>query len=329
MLITFLMVFIRIFSNSLANVYQKKLAADGLNPFFINFVMYMGLCICCLPFVFRVNWVDFGLNFWLYSILGGLFGALGNSYLVKALRDGDLSVLGPINAYKSVVAMLFGIFLLQEFPSCIGIFAIGFIILGSYFIFDTQEEGFSFKLLKRQDIRYRIYALMFTAIEAVFIKNVINQSDVTTSFMMWSFWGAVFSGGILIHKFLTLHKIKDFGTLYLGFAPRLQSFARVLLSQSAQPVRYPNFTSFHSSAKSALKEGYSLLLLILLMGLMQLSTNIVFARMNVSYALALFQLSSILSVILGWKYFKERSIKKKLAGSLIMTAGAILLILFK
>lgn len=49
--------------------------------------------------------------------------------------------------------------------------------------------------------------------------------------------------------------------------------------------------------------------------------------MNVSYALALFQLSAILSVILGWKYFRETDLKKKLLGSAIMGAGAAILIL--
>ena len=52
-----------------------------------------------------------------------------------------------------------------------------------------------------------------------------------------------------------------------------------------------------------------------------------FKNMNVSYALAIFQLSTILSVILGWKYFNETDLKKKLLGSAIMVAGAVILIL--
>ena len=37
---------------------------------------------------------------------------------------------------------------------------------------------------------------------------------------------------------------------HLEFAPRSQSFAFVTLSQYAQSVRYPNYTSFHSYANS-------------------------------------------------------------------------------
>lgn len=61
---------------------------------------------------------------------------------------------------------------------------------------------------------------------------------------------------------------------------------------------------------------------------MQYSTNYVFLKMNVSYALALFQLSAIVSVFLGYKIFSEKNIAKKLFGSVIMVIGAVLIILF-
>ncbi len=69
------------------------------------------------------------------------------------------------------------------------------------------------------------------------------------------------------------------------------------------------------------------LLLILFVGLMQYSTNYVFLKMNVAYALALFQLSTLLSVFLGVNIFKEADLKKKIMGALIMAIGAIIIIL--
>ena len=285
MIITSLAVFIRIFSNSMSNVYQKQLTNLGICPFFINFIMYLGLSICCIPFIIGIDLVNISTNVWLSAGFGGLCGALGNSYLVKALENGYLSVLGPINAYKSIVAMIVGIVLLKEIPSILGVLAIVLIIYGSYFIFDTLQEGFSIKLLMRKDIRYRIYALIFTAIEAVFIKNVIVQSDVTISFVFWSFFGMLFTGIIVLFR----NKV--------SFEKNVFVLSRFLF-------------------------------VIILMGIMQLSTNFVFSRINVSYALALFQLSAILSVILGWRFFGETKISKKLLGSIIMVVGAVILILF-
>lgn len=277
---------LRIMSNSLANVYQKQLTANQVGAFFINFVMYLGLAICCIPLVLKTNFSALPYTVWVNAILGGLCGAFGNSYLVKALENGELSVLGPINAYKSVVAMFVGIILLHEIPSIIGIFATFLIIWGSYFVFDTQNEGFSFALLKRKDIRYRIYALIFTAIEAVFVKNVILLTDINTSFFFWCFFGMIFTG--------------------------------LLALKSGQIKVTPKFSIIRK-----------LVLIIILMGTMQYSTNYVFSKINVSYGLALFQLSTIVSVFLGWHFFNEGQIKKKLLGSIIMVVGAVMLILWK
>ena len=62
---------------------------------------------------------------------------------------------------------------------------------------------------------------------------------------------------------------------------------------------------------------------------MQFTTNYAFKHMAVGYALSLFQLSVIISVLLGHRIFKEQDIRKKLAGSAIMVIGSVLIILFK
>jgi len=67
--------------------------------------------------------------------------------------------------------------------------------------------------------------------------------------------------------------------------------------------------------------------LILSVGIMQYSTNYVFSKINVSYALALFQLSTILSVFLGVNIFQEKNILRKITASFIMLFGAGIIIL--
>ncbi len=67
--------------------------------------------------------------------------------------------------------------------------------------------------------------------------------------------------------------------------------------------------------------------LVIMVALMQYSTNFVFARMNVSYALALFQLSTLYSVFLGASIFHERNFRRKILAALVMAAGAVCIIL--
>lgn len=81
----------------------------------------------------------------------------------------------------------------------------------------------------------------------------------------------------------------------------------------------------HESINFNLKNK-ELLLLSALVLFMQLSTNYVFSKIPVAPALALFQLSNLLNVFLGWRLFKEKNIIKKIIGSIIMLIGSTIII---
>lgn len=256
----------------------------------VNFLTYLILSAGCIFLAVDVQWSALPSEFWMYSLLGGLVGGVGNGFLVKALEHGDLSVLGPINSYKSVVGIIVGIFLLGELPNIWGIAGMALIIYGSYYVLDTTEDRFSWALLKRKEIQYRIWAMVLTAIEAVFIKKVILASSTVVSFISWCWFGAVFSFVLLL-----------FYRNHLGSAKRVIS----------------------------VPDAWQYLFLVICIGTMQFTTNYVFNNMEVGYALSLFQLSTIASVLLGYRIFREKNIRKKLLGSAIMIIGSIVIILLK
>lgn len=280
-------VLFRIFSNPLANVFQKQLTAKGIHPLLVNFQTYFLLSVVCLLFAGFITWPELPVQFWVYSVAGGLAGALGNGFLVKALNEGELSVLAPINSYKSVVGMIGGIILLGEVPDLWGIAGVALIIYGSYWVLDTTEERFSLSLLKRRDIQYRLLAMILTAIEAVFVKKVIISSSVTIAFIGWCCFGALFSFLLMfVYRLNIIREIKKTGSSEIG------KFA----------------------------------MLVSCMGIMQITTNYTFEHMDVGYSLSLFQLSSIVSVVFGYRFFKEHDIRKKLLGSIIMITGSVVII---
>lgn len=198
-LLNIIAILFRIFSNSFSNVFQKKLTKSGEAATCINCINYILMSLISIPLLLFVNFSLITPEFWLYAIAGGITGAIGNCFMVLALKQGELSVLGPINSYKAIVGMIFGIFLLHEYPNIYGLLGIGLIIIGSYFILESP------KALLRKDIQYRIYALIFTAIEAVFIKKVIILSSIASSFIISSFLGAIFS--YLIMRILENEKL--------------------------------------------------------------------------------------------------------------------------
>lgn len=290
MILTAIAIFLRIVSNPFANVFQKQLTNKGNHPLLINFMTFFLLSLVCIIPAIGFDWSELSPSFWFYSVVAGIFGATGNGFLVKALQGGDLSILGPINSYKSVVGIVFGIFLLGEIPNIWGVVGVGLIIGGSYFVLDTMEGHFSFALFKNAEIRFRIWAMILTAIEAIFIKKVILFSSTTISFVMWCWFGALFS----------------FILLFVFRVPIKKEFAQL------RKVHLPKY-----------------MYLIVCAGVMQYTTNYVFDHMNVGYALALFQLSTIVSIFLGYRIFQERDILKKMLGAIIMVAGSVLIIMMK
>jgi drug/metabolite transporter (DMT)-like permease len=281
-------ILLRIVSNPLGNVFQKQLVNRGNNPLIINFLSYVFLSIPCIFFAFDVEWKALPSGFWFYSVLIGGFGAFGNGFLIKALEKGDISVLGPINSYKSLVGILAGIVLLGEMPGIWGMAGVILIIYGSYFILDTTEDRFTWKLLKRTEIQYRFFALILTAIEAVFVKKVILISSTTIACISWCWFGTFFS-----LLFLLIY----------------------------------NFNPKTELGKFQFKDLGKMVSLVICAGTMLITTTYVFDHMPVGYALSLFQLSTIGSVLLGHKVFDEQDIRKKLLGSVIMIVGSVIIIL--
>lgn len=288
--LTLFAVIIRILVNPFSNVLQKQITIKGQHPLFINLITYLVLAIISTVLIFDISIQSLDSSFWWYSLAGGITGALGNGFIIKALEKGDLSVLGPINAYKSIIGMVFAYLLIKEVPNTWGLLGMALIIIGSYFVLDTTEEKFSWKLFKTPAIQYRLAALILTGIQAVLDKKVIENSNLEIAFAGWSIFGAGFSFVfILFTKVSIKQEVNKFNTSIL--------------------LKYA--------------------LLVTTVGLMLASTNYTLSHMPVGYALALFQLSILLSVVLGHRLFNELHLAKKLMGASIMIIGSAMIILLK
>lgn len=108
MFLTSIAVILRIFSNPVANMYEKKVSMNG-SSLFTSFYSYLIMGLCCIPFAFNVDWAKLPIEFWQNALFAGLLCSVGRACMVKALQLGELSVLGPINSYKSVVGLIVGI----------------------------------------------------------------------------------------------------------------------------------------------------------------------------------------------------------------------------
>jgi len=292
-MLTGLFVVARVVSNPVSNVFQKQLAQRGANPIFIIAATHALLTLVAIPLLAGTRWFDLGTPFWTNMLVCTVLAVAGNALLVAALGRSDLSVLGPVNSYKAVVSLGLGVFLLGEIPTVFGALGVLLILAGSYFVVDRapgEPRRSAFVLFFRdRGIQLRLAALVLSATEAVFLKRAILQATPMITFLFWSILGLPVAAAAV------------------ALLPR-GTAGRELLRLNRNRRTY--------------------LWLALTTGLMQAATLLTFGKLQVGYSLALFQLSTLISVFLGYRYFAERNIRRRLIGSIIMVAGAVLIVTF-
>jgi uncharacterized membrane protein len=244
-----------------------------------------------VPFAARVPWLELGAGFWGNLTMCAVLAVAGNGLLVAALRRTDLSILGPINAYKAVVGLGLGVVLIDELPTLPGLAGVGLTVLGSVLVVDRtpgqgRRNAFG-AFLRDSGVQLRFAALVCSATEAVFLKRTIAHSSPVVALYGW---------------------------VILGLALAAPA-ALVLLRErlAAQLRQVP-------------REWRAYGLLAAATGVMQLATLLAFDRLQVGYSLALFQLSTVVSVVFGAHFFAEQHVRRRLIGSAVMMAGAILIV---
>jgi drug/metabolite transporter (DMT)-like permease len=80
-------------------------------------------------------------EFWWNAIVAGVLDALGNLAMVAALRRTDLSVFGPLNGFRPVLALLFGWVFLREMPTTLGAIGVGVTVVGTAMLLRDEESS--------------------------------------------------------------------------------------------------------------------------------------------------------------------------------------------
>jgi drug/metabolite transporter (DMT)-like permease len=286
-----MVVFVRIVANPIANVFQKRLTERAAHPVVVIGTTHALMTFAVLPFVMVTPWTALGPAFWGNMWTCAVLAVAGNVLLVAALRSTDLSVLGPINSYKVVVSLALGVVLLGEVPTAFGAVGIVLTVAGSALVVDRapgQGRTSAFgRFLQEPGIQLRFGALACSATEAVFLKRAILHSSPVIVFLCW------------VMLALPLATLAAVVVLRREAAPQLRQIPR---------------------------DWQTYAWLALATGVMQLATLLAFGTLQVGYSLALFQLSTVVSVALGAHFFAEQNIRRRLAGSIVMMIGAALIV---
>jgi drug/metabolite transporter (DMT)-like permease len=286
-------VFGRLFLSSVSNVFQKQLSHQGLHPFYIVATTYAVLSVLSLPFAINTAFSHLGPSFWINVFMASLLDVGGWIFMVMSLSKTDLSVFGPLNAYKVVISMLLAIVFLGEVPTLQGFAGVAVIVAGSFLLLPPSggaaPNGLK-QLLQERGVQARFLSILLFSIGTLFLKGSLEHSTPLETLIFWSWFGLPLI--LLANAFLSADHLTD-------------------NVKKSQP---------HVSYITAIGTAVFV---------MQYLTLVLMAQMLIAYTLALFQLGMLFQVFLGYRIFNEPHFVRRLAAGLVMVAGSVMVLLVR
>ena len=284
------LVAMRIAATSWANVVQKRmLYAHTYSPLALFTIEWGWMTLLTLPW--WVSTFSLGGMFWFWMTVTCLLEVPGNVMLLRSLRSTELSIFGPLASFKPAISLLLSFLLFAEVPTWLGMVGVLVVLLGSAILTSEPRNGTTTMLTqaeRRSGIRDRLLSTVMTAMASVFLKRTLELGSQWQALAAWSVMGWVMA------------------LVWMAW----QRWRVGIVIE--KPLSSTNLRA-------------TMLVAVALL-VMQGCTIALFARMNVGYALALFQIGSLVSVLLGHRLFGEAHLVRRLIAATIMVAGAVIII---
>lgn len=327
-LITALLVGVRIAATTSANVVQKRLLAPGpLLPVPLFAAMWGWMTLFTAPW-WITSW-QLRAEFWGWMFAACLLEVPGNVLLLRSLQHTELSIFGPLSSFKPVVSLLIAFLLFGEQPSWAGLIGVVVVLLGTLWLTsEPRTQAYALPRAARRaeiraGIRDRLLAVLLTAVASVFLKQ--GMADVAQAQVL-AVWCLV--SWLLAALWMLLRALQKRTWIErASHADRQAAHPSPFLIQSVGAGRaVARRMLMRGLRRQPLRRGVVAAAVATLV--MQAATISLFARMPVGYALALFQIGSLVSVLVGHRMFGETDVVRRLLAAGIMIVGAVIIIVF-
>lgn len=284
-------IFLRVVLSVTANALQKRLLLDRAgvgHTWVLTYSMMLGpAVIWALP-------LPQGSEFWRNVATGGVLDALGNLAMVAALRSTDISVFGPLNAVRPILALMLGWMFLGETPTATGLAGIAVTVGGGVILFSESPEARAEQaqvmiLRVWKAVVLRSLGLALGVVGAVFLKRAATVSSAEGTVAGWILCGLLC---LVVCGSFQFFRGDERGTHWDALRAHwkwLTVHAAVFLSMQWLTVR-------------------------------------IFQETLLAYSFVFFQLGMILQVFVGRIFFQERALVRRLIAATIMALGSVLIL---
>ncbi|HEY6228078.1 MAG TPA: EamA family transporter, partial [Verrucomicrobiae bacterium] len=153
-----------------ASAIQKRLVLRG-TPVLGIWTSTYGWMLPLATLAAAITWRRPPNSFWMDSLLGGVLDALGNLAMIAALRAADLSVYGPLNAVRPILALIFGWLFLKETPTAAGALGILITVAGATFVLKEDRTAGTQRSSVWAVLGFRLVGFALATIASVFLKR--------------------------------------------------------------------------------------------------------------------------------------------------------------
>ncbi|MGZ8940147.1 MAG: EamA family transporter [Limisphaerales bacterium] len=283
-----LIILLRVILSVSATAVQKRLLLDraGVNH---TWILTYSLMLLPATVLALLRATPVGAGFWRDILIGGGLDAIGNLAMVAALRGTDLSIFGPLNAIRPILALLFGWIFLAENPTPIGMLGVAITVGGGVILFSggAGEHPAKTRASLWKPLLLRTLGLSLGVIGAVFLKRAAMVSSAEVTVAAW-----IFCGLIVLLLYAAFRHRDAITTL----TPALTSHWKWLLIHSA------------------------------IFMTMQLLTIRIFQQTLLAYSFVFFQLGMVLQVFVGRIFFSEPAFLRRLLAAIVMALGSVLIL---
>lgn len=276
------------FFDSMKQVFSKK-SLKHIDEYAAAWALRFFAVVLLLPLLLFIEIPALGDRFWVALAVSGTLNAVNTVLYMRAIKVSDLSMTIPMITFTPLFLLVTSPIMVGEFPDASGIIGIFLIVLGSY-VLNIKEKSRGYLAPFRALLKQEGPRLMLIV---AFIWSITANLDKigleNSSPMFWI---------IALEGFMSL----------LLFP--------VMLHRSGQGIK-----QIRTNLRTLAPVGFS-------SALMRIFQILAISLTLVAYVISVKRMSIIMSVVIGCMVFREKGIKERLPGAIIMVLGVLFITLF-
>jgi len=266
-----------------------KFGLKNMDEYIVAWALSFFALPLLIPLLFFIEIPDISPGFWIAILVSGTLNIATAILYLKAIKLADLSLVIPLSTFTPLFLLITSPLIVGEFPNIFGLIGILLIVFGSYILNIKEKKDGLFAPFKALISNKGAQLMLLVA----FIWSITSNFDkIGLQNSSPIFYG------IAINIFITI-----------GITP-------FVLFKSKK-----NIKQIPKNLKSLIPVG-------IFHGLMIIFHMIAISMTLVAYLISIKRTSAIISVLFGAIIFKEKGLKERILGVIIMIIGVLCIMLF-